>query len=211
MDEFKSDSSVRRVMKNGAFTAFRFGMFTLSGIFFIPFLIKQYGTGSYGLIALAGFLTQYVGFISGSIGNSIGRFLNIALNKGDWKQANEIFSTAIVANLALILFQLPFFALGLWKLDFLIDFSEELGSDFRILVACNILVYLSSVFLGVLSTPILAANRLDIGVKLEILSQVIRLVLLVSMILSIGPRLWIIGVVDLSLAIIGIGVIYTVY
>ena len=211
MAEFKSDSSVKRVAKNGVFTAFRFGIFTLSGIVFIPFLIRQYGSGTYGLIALAGFLTQYVGLISSCIGGSIARFLNIALNKNDTEQANQIFSTAIIANIVLVVLQLPFFAFGLWKLHWLIDFPPEQSFDFRILVACNIVVYLLSLLLGVLGTPIQASNRLDIGIKLEMLSQILRLTLLFGLILRIGPKLWIIGVVDLGLAILSLIATFLVY
>lgn len=204
MDNFVSDSSVKRVAKNGIFVAIRFGVFTLSGIIFIPFLVKQYGEGAYGLIALAGFLTQYVGFISGSISSSIGRFLNIALNKNDWEQANQIYSTAMVANLYLVLFQLPFFIAGVCYLDRLIDFPPEQSTDFRILVSCNILVYLITVVLSVVRTPLHAANRIDIAMKFEVLGQVLRLGILYLMITQIGAKLWIIGVVDLTLALIGL-------
>ncbi len=211
MSEFKSDSSVNRVMKNGVFTALRFAVFTLSGIFFIPFLVKQYGSGTYGLIALAGFLTQYVGFISRCIGSSIGRFLNIALNKGDWQQANEIFSTAIVANLVVVLLQIPFFIIGIWRLDLLIQFPAEIASEFRFLVGCNVAIFFISILLGVLRTPIQATNRLDIGLKVDVIGMFIKLTVLILMITKIGPKLWIIGVVDLVMTIASIGITFAVY
>ena len=211
MTKFKSDSSVKRVAKNGAFSAIQFGIFTLSGIVFIPFLIRQYGAGTYGLIALAGFLTQYVGLISNCIGGSIARFLNISLNKNDPEQANQIFSTAIVVNIALACLQLPFFAFGLWKLHWVIDFPPEQSLDFRILVACNIVVYLTSLLFGILDAPIQASNRLDIGMKLGMIGQFLRLGFLFGLILRIGPKLWIIGVVDLGIAILGIIATFLVY
>ncbi|MDF7806276.1 hypothetical protein P4E94_02430 [Pontiellaceae bacterium B12219] len=204
MDKFKSDSSVKRVAKNGVYVALRFAVVTLSAIIFIPFLVKEYGEGTYGLIALAGFLTQYVGFISGSISSSIGRFLNIALNKNDWHQANQIFSTALVGNLYLIIFQLPFFTAGIVYLDKIIDFPPEQSTDFRILVSCNVLVYLIAVMMSVIRTPIHAANRIDIGLKMEVFGHVIRLSALYILITKIGAKLWIIGAVDLTLAIIGL-------
>lgn len=211
MAEFKSDSSIKRVAKNGAFSAIQFGVFTLSGIVFIPFLVRQYGSGTYGLIALAGFLTQYVGLISRCIGGSIARFLNIALNKNDPEQANQIFSTAIVVNIALVFLQLPFFVFGLWKLHWVIDFPPEQSLDFRILVACNIAVYLTSFLSGILDTPIQASNRLDIATKLGTIGQLLRLGFLFGLILRIGPKLWIIGVVDLGLAILSLAVTFLVY
>ncbi len=163
------------------------------------------------MIALAGFLTQYVGFIAGCIGSSIGRFLNIALNENDWEQANEIFSTAIVGILVLIVLQIPFFVWGIWKLDWLIGFPSEIGADFRILVGCKVVVFLASILMGVVYTPIQAANRLDIGLTVSILGQLVRLLLLVALILWIGPKLWIIGVVDVLMFCAGTGAMYRFY
>jgi len=200
--KFKSDSSTKRMARNGLFVFFRFGIYTLSGVFFIPFLVRHYGSGAYGLIALAGFLTQYVGLVSRCIGNSTARFLNIALNRNDWKQANEIFSTAIVANLVLIVLQLPLFALGIWKLDWLFDFHPEIAGDFRVLVACNVAVFFISMISGVLSTPVQAANRLDISTSLESAHLILRICLIYILIKLFGSRLWLIGVVDLGLALV---------
>lgn len=197
--------------KNSVFVVAQFGVYTISGIIFIPFLKEHYGWDSYGLIALAGFLTQYVGLVTRCVGNAIARFLNIALNQNDWKQANEIFSTALVANAALILMQIPFFALGIWKLDWLIDFSEEIGTDFRILVACNVLVFFISMITGVVGTPIQASNRLDLGSTRDMGRLTVRLVLLYTLIKTVGAKLWIIGVVDLGLAVVDLLVIYLIY
>lgn len=211
MVKFKSDSSVKRVAKNGVFSVLRFGVFALSGIIFIPFLARQYGLGAYGLIALAGFLTQYVGMISRCVGTAVARYINIALNQNDWKQANEIFSTALVANLGFILLQVPLFALGVWKLDWIIDFSPEIATDFRILVICNILVFFISMITGVLGTPIQASNRLDLVAKVDILRLLLRLILLFALIHVIGAKLWIIGAVDLALALLNSFVVFRIY
>jgi len=199
------------MVKNGVYTVGRFSIYTLSGVFFVPFLVRQYGSGAYGLIALAGFLTQYVGLVSRCVGNSVARFLNVALNKNDWKQANEIFSTALVANAVLILVQIPLFAVGIWKLDFLIDFPPEAAVDFRILVVCNVLVFFISMMTGVFITPIQAANRLDISSTIDSLRIALRLVLLFFLIINFGAKLWIIGVVDLGLAIANTIATYALY
>ena len=197
--------------KNGVYTAGRFAIYILSGIIFIPFLKNEYGWGNYGLIALAGFLTQYVGLVSRCVGNSIARFLNIALNKNDWMQANEIFSTALVANVGFILLQLPFFILGIWKLEWLIDFPAEAAFDFRILVICNVLAFFISMMTGVFITPIQAANRLDISSTIDSIRIILRLGLLFLLITQIGAKLWVIGVVDLGLSLLNGIITYVLY
>ncbi len=211
MSEFKSDSSVRRTRTNAIYTALRFGVYSLAGVFFVPFLVKQYGQGSYGLIALAGFLTQYVGLVSGCIGSSVSRFLNIALNKNDWQQANEIFNTAVVANAGFIFIQLPLYIIGVWKLDWLIDFPPEQAADFRALVVFNIVLFFVDIMKGAFFTPIYAANRLDISERFHIFAQLARLGLLVALILGTGPRLWIIGAVDLGVSLTTFAIGFAIY
>lgn len=211
MPEFKSDSGTGRVMKNGLFVALRFGVYTLAGILFIPFLVDQYGKGSYGLIALAGFLTQYVGRISSSVGSSVARFLNVALNKNDWEEASEIFSTALAANVGLVLLQLPIYALCIWKLEWIMEFPVDVATDFRILVACNVLIFMIGTSTGILYTPLQAANRVDLGAKIDTARYLVRIALLIGLVLHFGAKLWIIGVVDLGLAILHVFIGYVYY
>lgn len=202
MNEFKADNSVKRVFNNSIYAVLRFGVYTLFGVLFIPFLVKQYGAGRYGLIALAGFLTQYVGMISGCVGSAVGRYINVALNQDDWKQANEIFSTAVLANVCLILIQLPIYAFLVWKLEWLISFPPEVAVDFRILVICNIAIFLFSTLTGVVSSPIAAANRVDLFAKIDVFRQGFRVLLLTVMVLLIGAKLWVVGVVELGMTLL---------
>ncbi len=211
MHHFKSDSSIKRILKNGYFTAMRFGLVSFINVFFIAFLLDRFGKASFGLIALAGFLTQYIGFISGCIGSSVSRFLNVALNKNDWEEAREIFCTALFANLLLVAIQLPLFALAIWKLDWIIDFPPEKSTDFRILVICNTAVFLVGLIKGVIFTPIYAANRLDINAKFDMLRELLRFAVLFALIIWVGPYLWLIGAVELVVSVI-IGIVgYRVY
>jgi O-antigen/teichoic acid export membrane protein len=211
MQDFRADSSIKRVMKNGFYTAIRLAVYILSGVLFIPFLAKQYGNDTYGLIALAGFLTEYLGFITGCIGSSIGRYLNLALNKNDWNESNQVFSTALVAILVMVAFQIPFFFFGFWKLHWVIDFLPEHSVDFRILVGCKVVTFLMSMGIGVICTPLQAANRIDISLKLDIVLKLVRLPLLFTLIVTLGPRLWIIGIIDLGLAFVEGVVIFYIY
>ncbi|MEE9369573.1 MAG: hypothetical protein V3V05_12035 [Pontiella sp.] len=154
------------------------------------------------MVALAGFLTQYVGMISSCVGSAVGRYINVALNRNDWDQANEIFSTAILSNIVLILLQLPIHVLCIWKLNWLIDVPDSLLNDFRILVGCNVLIFLVSTLTGVFITSLYAANRLDITAKVDVVRLILRVIVLLTLILQYGAKLWIIGAVDLGLCLV---------
>ena len=88
--KFHADSSSTRILTNASYAFFRFGVYSLIGFFFVPFLLSRYGESSYGLISLAGFLTQYVGLVSGSFGDSANRYITISLNKDDWFEASQM-------------------------------------------------------------------------------------------------------------------------
>ncbi len=211
MPEFKSDNSVSRIMKNGLYTAMRFGTYFVTNVILIRFFIHEFGKSAFGLIALGGFLTQFIGIVSKCIGQAVARFMNISLNQNNWNEANEIFNTALWSNLIFSGVQLPFFALGIWKLDVLMDVPAELLADFRWLVIFNVLIFFLAIMKGAFFTPILAANRLDISDKFEIVSHIMRLALLISLILKFGPHLWIIGAVELAISLLMFGAGLSVY
>ena len=142
--------------------------------------------------------------------SAIARFLSVALNRGDWKQAGEVFSTALVVNALVVILQVPLYIIGVWKLEWLIDFPPEQSLDFRILVICNVLTFLATVLVYPFGSTIQATNRLDIGSKVEIVLTLLRLGLLYVLITQIGARLWIIGVVDLGVGLVSAAVTYMV-
>ena len=78
------------------------------GIWLVPYLVRHLGTAAYGLIPIAGMLTEYVSLISQSISSAVNRFLTIALQQDDVKEANRVFSTAFFSYLAIGLLQIPF-------------------------------------------------------------------------------------------------------
>jgi membrane protein EpsK len=116
-----------------------------------------------------------------------------------------------VVTIGLIVLQIPFYAWCIWKLDWIIDFPLDLTGDFRTLVICNVIIFFSSLIIGVFRTPIQASNRLDISSSLESLRLGLRMLLLYILIKWGGAKLWIIGFVDLTLALVFGGFIYSIY
>ncbi|MDW3056442.1 hypothetical protein [Vibrio sp. 1978] len=198
--KIKSDISIGKILHNGSFVAVRFLIYTISGFVFVPFLISEFGSSEYGLIALAGFLTQYIGMISDCIGSAVSRYLNLALNRGDSFESNEIYNTALMSNCLIVLINIPIFYYCLVNLDFFFEFNPVKEHDFLILVTCNVLVFFIALLTGVFKTAIQASNRIDISAKIDITKILIRLIVIFLGIKTIGAYLWIIGVVDLVLA-----------
>ena len=92
----------------------------------VPYLVHYLGRAAYGLVPIAGALTQYVVLISHSISSAVTRFLTIALQRNDHEDANRIFNTAFFSFLAIGLIQIPIFAFLIWNANTIFLIPQEL-------------------------------------------------------------------------------------
>ncbi len=172
------------------------------GIWLVPYLVRHLGTAAYGLIPIAGMLTQYVGLISQSISSAVSRFLTIALQRDDADEANRIFSTAFFSYLCIGLLQIPLFGLIIYLADRIISIPEELFRDAITLLVCSAAAFVVNLVSSVFGVPAYAFNRLDISRSIDIARQLIRLLGVVSLFTLLGPTLRYVGYVDLAIAVI---------
>jgi len=172
------------------------------GIWLVPYLIKHLGRAAYGLIPIAGMMTQYVGLISRNISAAVGRFLTIALQRNDVEDANRIFNTAFFSYLAFGLIQIPIFALIIRHANVVFSIPEELYRDAILLLVCSAASFLVNLVSSVFAVPFYANNRLDVSRTIDITRMIGRLAGIVLLFAFLGPRLRYVGYVDLSLAII---------
>lgn len=176
------------------------------GIWLVPYLVRHLGRAAYGLIPIAGMMTQYVNLISRNISGAVGRFLTIALQRGDVEDANRIFNTAFFSYLAIGLIQAPVFALIIIYANTLFSIPEELYWDTILLLVCSAASFLINLACSVFSVPIYANNRLDISRSIDIGRMIGRAVGIVVLFLMWGPALRYVGYVDLVLTTVLCGV-----
>lgn len=176
------------------------------GIWLVPYLIRHVGRAAYGLIPIAGMMTQYVSLISQNISASVQRFLTIALQRNDMEDANRIFNTAFFSYLALGLIQIPVFALIIYCANTIFSIPEELYRDAIVLLVCSAASFLINLACSVFAAPIYANNRIDISRSIDISRMIARLAGIVILFVSLGPALRYIGYVDLTLSIVLCGI-----
>lgn len=171
------------------------------GIWLVPYLFHHLGRAAYGLIPIAGALTQYVALISHSISSAVTRFLTIALQRNDHEDANRIFNTAFFSYLAIGLIQIPIFALLIWNANAIFSIPKELYRDAIVLLTCSAAAFLINLMFSVFAVPLYANNRLDMSRGIDIARQILRLTGIVVLFLWFGPRLRYVGYVDLTLSV----------
>jgi membrane protein EpsK len=71
----------RQLPRNLLLQVLSFGTSIAVGILLTPYLVSHLGRAAYGLIPLAGVMTQYVSMVTYSISSATGRFLTLALQE----------------------------------------------------------------------------------------------------------------------------------
>lgn len=171
------------------------------GIWLVPYLVHHLGRAAYGLIPIAGALTQYVALINHSISSAVTRFLTIALQRNDVDDANRVFNTAFFSYFAIGLIQIPIFALLIWNANAIFSIPQELYRDAIVLLTCSAAAFLINLVCSVFAVPLYANNRLDMSRGIDIARLILRLTGIVFLFLWFGPRLRYVGYVDLTLSV----------
>ncbi|UCD49464.1 MAG: oligosaccharide flippase family protein [Phycisphaerales bacterium] len=201
----------RQLPRNAFFQVLSFIARVGIGLWLVPYLVHHLGRAAYGLIPIAGIMTQYVSIISQSVSSAVSRFLTVALQRGDTEEANRIFNTALHSYLALALLQIPVFGVIIWQANHIFTIPHELYVDAILLLMCSATAFLVNLVTSVFAVPIYANNRLDISRGINVVRQIARLMGIVGLFLILHPALRYVGYVDLTLSVaeclatIGIG------
>lgn len=196
----------RQLPRNSFFQVLAFVTQVVIGVLLVPYLVRQLGRAAYGLIPIAGMMTEYVNLISHSIASAVNRFLTIALQRNDTEEANRVFNTAMFSYLAIGLLQVPVFVLVIYHAGTLFSIPDELFRDAILLLICSAVVYLVNLLASVFVVPMYANNRLDVCRIIDIGRCLFRLVGVVTLFLAFGPALRYVGYVDLGIGVVVLAV-----
>jgi len=190
----------KQLPRNALMKGISFVSALVVGLWLVPYLVNQMGTAAYGLVPLAGLLTQYVGIISNCLAQSVTRFLTIELRK-DGGKPNAVFNSAIALFTALAVLQAPLFFLAIAYMQKIFTIPENLLFDATILLSCSAVSYLFTLIGGVFQVSTFSRNRVDIDEGINLTRIVARIILIVVAFSILGPALRYIGYIDLILTI----------
>ncbi len=169
-----------------------------------PYLIHHVGISAYGLVALIGSATLYLGLFSVAINSGLGRYVTIGLERGDRAEANQYFNTGLMAGAALVaLLVVPL----LWltrHLGALVSVPEGSLGQARLL-----LIYISAVFaVSTIAAPFEVAsfsrNRLDLRGVISVSATMCRVLLVVALFNVYVPRMWHYGLASVAAAVLSL-------
>ncbi len=170
---------------------------TLISLWLVPYLVKNLGKSAYGFIPLAMVFTYYIGIISASINTSIARYLTIAIQKKEWKNANEIFNSAIIAIFVFIVIQALLLYFLLIEIDTILTVPPEFLNDVKVLFLLTFLGYFLSLISSVFTTIMFAYNRIDLQKGLDILRYIFRFLTIILCFSFISPNVKYVGLANI--------------
>ena len=191
----------KQIPKNLAINLLSFISTAVVGIWLTPYLLKHLGLVAYGLVPLAMFLSQYVSVIVNAIHMSINRFLLIALQKKQDKEANEILNTALVILCVFIVVQAMIMGVILVDITQFFTIPKVLITDATWLFGLTFVGFSVSLLRSVFGTSMFAYNRLDILRMIDIVQNVVRVVSIVLLFLYDSPSLKYVGMANVLAAL----------
>ncbi|GAA4785519.1 MATE family efflux transporter [Olivibacter ginsenosidimutans] len=159
------------------------------GFWLPPFLIKQLGVGTYGLIPLATTMIGYASLVTVGINGSLSRFLAIDLEKDDSEDANYTFNSAFTALSVILIILTPFLIYFSLNVSSFISLPDGAESDASIQFLCVSIAFIMTSFTAVFNTSAYVANRLDLVNRVSVINTFTRVLLVVCIYVFIAVSL----------------------
>lgn len=147
--------------------------------FLTPYLVKEVGSDAYGFIGLANNFVQYATIVTTALNSISGRFISIAYHKGDVEKSSKIFSSVFVADLFLAAVMLILSSIFVCFLDTVLKIPSNLVSGVKITFAFAFLTFVVSTVTAIFTTAAFVKNRIDINSIRDIISNLIKVALIV--------------------------------
>ena len=164
------------------------------GIALVPYFVDCLGYAAYGLIPLATSITSYVTMIIDAVNIPVSRYLSIALQKGDYKQANVTYNTVLIGTLGIIIALIPVAVIVAWCAPYFFNIGDSAVADVFLLF----LLIMGSVLLrawgGNFMATLFAYNRLDLRNYVNIAYTGLQIGLIVLLFTVLSPSLVSVGV-----------------
>ena len=163
------------------------------GLWFTPYLIRHLGLSAYGVVPLAMTVTSYLAVITLALNSAVGRYITIAIEQGDQRQASRFFNTSLFGSIFLVLiFLIP---AGWLSLNAAYLFRVPIGyeRDAQILLACTIFAFFLTEIDSAFDVVTYCRNRFDLRNLSTMAAQVIRVGLVVALFRLATPKIWHIG------------------
>lgn len=192
----------KQTMVNMIANAMSFAISLVISFFLSPYIVKQLGAEANGFVTLATNFVNYANLIKTAL-NGVGtRYIMVAYHKGDYEKASRYYSSLFFGDLFLsIVFAILSIAC-IWKLEHIINISENLVTDVKILFSFVFANFVFGTALTVFSSAAITKNKMYLQSIRDIQSYLIRSILLIVLFVVFEPKVFFLGLASFVPAIV---------
>lgn len=166
----------------------------LVSFFLTSFIVDKIGTEVYGFVGLSNNVISYVTVFTVALNSLANRYITISYVKNDIEGANRYFTSVTAANiLVTLIIAIP----GIWlilNLENVVNIPSGYEADIKGLWTFVFLMFALGLISGRMEVATFAKNRLDLSGINNMISNILKLVLLVFMYAFFAPRITYVGI-----------------
>lgn len=158
-----------------------------------PYVVNKLGAEVYGFVGLANNMTSYITLVTVALNGMLSRYITIEYCKQDFKNASGYFSTAFITQLLLAVGLLVPMMLFAGNFEKFVNISPQIVPDVRVLWILMFISFIVSIPFGTFGVSTFVKNRLEIAAIISIISNILRMSILIVTFLFYTPHVWYIG------------------
>jgi Na+-driven multidrug efflux pump len=163
------------------------------GLLLPSYIVNNLGKEAYGFVGLANNFVSYAQIITVAIDSMSARFITIAIYRDDYESANKYFSSVYYSNLFLSGIICIASTLIIIYLEFLVTVPPNILFDVKLLYAFVFLNAILSAITNVYGIATFVRNRLELASIRAVISNIIRVVVLIGLFWIFKPHVWYLG------------------
>lgn len=178
-------SSNLKIAKNTLFLYFRMLVMMVISLFTSRVVLATLGVADYGIYNVVGGVVAMFGLFSGSITNSISRFLTFELGKHDYCQLKKVFSASL--NVMFILSLLIFVIgeiIGLWFLNNKMNIPVERVTAANWVFQCSLFTFIINLISIPYNSTIVANEKMSAFAYISIFEALAKLLIVYALYIS---------------------------
>lgn len=172
--------------------------------FFTPFLTDTVGEEAYGFVSLGNNVINYITILTVALNSVAGRFITIEYHQGKKKEANEYFSSVLMANIAIIPVILAVAVPAILNAEKLLDIPVELEGSVKLLFFFILFNFIITLISTVYNVATFITNRLYLSSIANIVTAVLRVFLMCLLFGMLPPNVAYIGIVTCICTFVGL-------
>lgn len=168
-------------------------------LFLSPYIVKTIGADAYGFVALANNFVSYAQITTIALNSMAGRYITIKIHQSDEKTANIYYTSVILSNIIMSVLIGAISIVVVIYLQYLIKIPANIFFDIKILFFVMFLNFIISILTTTHSVAVFIKNRLELSAIRDIVSNIIKVGLLVGLFTIFKPNIVFVGIASLGL------------